>query len=175
MTELATFAGGCFWCTEAIFQNIKGVSNVVSGYSGGEKENPNYEQVSGESTGHAETIQITFDPQVVKYSDLLYIFLKMHDPTTKDRQGADHGTQYRSVIFYHDEDQRQEAEKAIKNAQADYKDKIVTELTPYKVFYVAENHHQDYYNKNGETSYCKLVIDPKIEKLKKDFGKYLKN
>lgn len=173
--EKATFAGGCFWCTEAIFQNIKGVSEVVSGYSGGEMENPSYEQVSESNTGHAETIQLTFDPRVVGYKDLLYIFFKMHDPTTKDRQGSDVGSQYRSVVFYHDEQQKKEAEEAIKDFQKEYLSPIVTEVLPFKNFYKAEGYHQDFYDHNKNTPYCKLVIDPKIEKLKKNFGKYLKS
>lgn len=173
--KIATFAGGCFWCTEAIFKNIRGVKKVESGYSGGKVNNPSYELVSTSSTGHAEAIQVTFEPKIVSYDDLLYLFLKMHDPTTKDRQGADVGTQYRSVIFYRDENQKSKAEKAIKKAQKDYDKKIVTELLPFKDFYKAEDYHQDYYKKNPDKMYCKLVIDPKIEKLKKNFGKYLKN
>lgn len=173
--EKATFAGGCFWCTEAIFQNIKGVSDVTSGYSGGEVENPSYEQVSGRETGHAEVIQLTFDPKVVSYKDLLYIFFKMHDPTQKDGQGADIGSQYRSIVFYHDENQKKEAEEAISEFKKEYPSPIVTEVIPFKNFYKAEDYHQDYYNNNKSAMYCKLVIDSKIEKLKKNFGKYLKN
>lgn len=170
----ATFAGGCFWCQEAIFQNIKGVSDVMSGYSGGDMDTPGYEDVSSGSTGHAESIQLTFDPKLISYKDLLYIFFKMHDPTTKDRQGADVGSQYRSVIFYHDEEQKKEAQEAVKEFQKDYKDPIVTEIVPFKSFYKAEGYHQNYYNNNKNVPYCRLVIDPKIEKLKKNFGKYLK-
>ncbi len=170
----ATFAGGCFWCTEAIFQNIKGVSEVISGYSGGEVQEPNYNQVSEGATGHAEAIQLTFDPKVVSYKDLLYIFFKMHDPTTKDKQGADEGSQYRSVVFYHDSGQKEEAQKAIEEFKKEYPSPIVTEVVPFNNFYIAESYHQDYYNNNKNAMYCKLVIDPKIEKLKKNFGKYLK-
>lgn len=172
--EKATFAGGCFWCTEAIFQNIRGVKTVESGYSGGETDNPTYEDVSGSSTGHAETIQITFDPKVVSYKDLLYIFFKMHDPTTKDRQGADVGSQYRSVVFYHSQEQKKFAQEAMAQFSKDYPSPIVTEIVPFKSFHKAEDYHQDYYEKNKNLPYCKLVIDPKIEKLKKNFGKYLK-
>ena len=172
--EIATFGGGCFWCTEAIFKSIKGVKKVVSGYSGGNVENPSYELVSTNSSGHAEAVQITFDTKIITYNDLLYIFLKTHNPTTLNRQGADVGTQYRSVIFYHDE-QKKVAEKAINKAQNEYNEKIVTEIVPFENFYEAENYHQDYYKKNPDKMYCKLVIDPKIQKLKKDFKKYLKS
>lgn len=173
--EKATFAGGCFWCTEAIFQQIKGVTDVVSGYSGGDMKNPTYEEVSHKNTGHAETIQITFDPKVVAYSDLLYIFFKMIDPTTKDRQGADVGHQYRSVVFYRNADQKKLAEETVKQFQKEYPSLIVTEIVPFESFYEAEGYHQDFYARNKGAAYCKLVIDPKIEKLKKNFGKYLKN
>ncbi len=172
--ETATFAGGCFWCTEAIFQQIKGVSEVVSGYSGGEMKNPSYEQVSGSTTGHAETIQVRFDPKVIAYKDLLYIFFKMIDPTTKDRQGADVGSQYRSMVFYHNQQQKAEAEDAVKQLQKDYPVPIVTEIVPFKSFFKAEGYHQDFYRKNKGATYCKLVIDPKIDKLKKNFRAYLK-
>lgn len=172
--EKATFAGGCFWCTEAIFQQIKGVTNVVSGYSGGDLLDPTYEAVSRSDTGHAETIQLTFDPQVVAYKDLLYIFFKMIDPTALDRQGADVGSQYRSMVFFHSEQQKAEAEAAVKQFQKDYPRPIVTEIVPFKNFYPAEGYHQDFYNKNRNATYCKLVIDPKIAKLKKNFGSYLK-
>ena len=172
--EIATFGGGCFWCTEAIFKSIKGVKKVVSGYSGGKEKDPSYELISTGSTKHAEAIQITFDPKLISYADLLYIFLKTHNPTTLNRQGADVGTQYRSVIFYHDE-QKKVAEKAINKAQNEYNEKIVTEIVPFENFYEAENYHQDYYKKNPDKMYCKLVIDPKIQKLKKDFKKYLKS
>lgn len=174
MAEKATFAGGCFWCTEAIFNSIKGVESVRVGYSGGESPNATYEKVSGGTTGHAETIQITFDPKVVSYQDLLYIFFRTHDPTTPDKQGPDEGPQYRSMVFYHDEAQRKTAEEALSEAQKNYSDRIVTEIAPFKGFYPAENFHQDFYRKNPNQTYCRLVIDPKIEKLKKDFKSYLK-
>lgn len=174
MAETATFAGGCFWCTEAIFNSIKGVSGVVVGYAGGEGPNPSYEKVSEGTTGHAETIQITFDPKIVAYKDLLYIFFRTHDPTTLDKQGPDTGHQYRSVIFCHDDEQRKIAEEALLEAQKNYSDKIVTEIVPFKGFYPAEGSHQDFYKKNPNQTYCRLVIDPKIEKLKKNFKEYLK-
>lgn len=172
--ETATFAGGCFWCTEAIFKNIKGVEEVISGYSGGNLERPSYEQVSRSETGHAEVIQITYDPNIITYSDLLYIFFRTHNPTTADRQGADVGLQYRSVIFYADEAQRKAARNALKEAQKLYQEPIVTEIAPFENFYKAEDYHQDYYENNPNKPYCKLIIDPKIEKLQKDFKKYLK-
>lgn len=167
-------AGGCFWCTEAIFQNLKGVSKVVSGYAGGSMENPSYEQVSSESTGHTETIEITYNPEEIAYKDLLYVFLRTHDPTTLNAQGADTGTQYRSSIFYMTESEKKEAEEAIKEVQSSYTSPVVTEVLPFSKFYEAEPYHQDYYNRNGDAMYCQVVIDPKIQKLKKDFKEYLK-
>lgn len=172
--ETATFAGGCFWCTEAIFKKLKGVTKVTSGYAGGDIENPSYEQVSHGNTGYAEAIQIDFDPKKISYTDLLYVFFRMHDPTQMNRQGADEGEQYRSIVFYSDEEQRQEALEAVAAAQKEYQDKIVTQIVPYKNFFKAEGYHQDYYEKNKSLPYCRLVIDPKIKKLEKDFGKYLK-
>jgi methionine-S-sulfoxide reductase len=170
----ATLAGGCFWCTEAIFKRIKGVKKVTSGYTGGNIENPSYEQVSSSSTGHAEAIQITYAPNVISYDDLLYIFFRTHDPTTLNRQGADVGTQYRSAIFYHNETQKKKAEKALKEAQRQYESKIVTEIVPFKKFYKAEDYHKDYYKNHTDAAYCKLVIDPKIKKLQDNLSKYLK-
>ena len=172
--ETATFAGGCFWCTEAIFKNIKGVEKVTSGYSGGKEERPSYEQISHGDTGHAESIQITYNPKIISYEDLLYIFFRVHDPTTADRQGADVGPQYRSMIFYADEAQRKDAYNALKEAQKLYKNPIVTEIVPLKNFNPAEDYHQDYYESNPNKVYCKLVIDPKINKLRKEFKDYLK-
>ena len=169
----ATFAGGCFWCTEAIFLRVKGVKKVVSGYSGGNTDNPSYEIVSGGISGHTEAIQIIFNPKIISYEDLLYIFFRTHDPTTMNRQGADVGTQYRSIIFYHDENQKKDAEKVKVDAQKLYNSPIVTETIPFNSFYPAENYHQNYYANNPEKAYCKLVIDPKIAKLQKDFKKYL--
>jgi peptide-methionine (S)-S-oxide reductase len=170
----ATLAGGCFWCTEALFQRIKGVNKTVSGYSGGQINNPTYEHVSGGDTGHAEAIQISFDPKKISYTDLLYIFFRTHDPTTLNRQGVDIGTQYRSVIFYHNKTQKREAERAKNEAQKLYDKQIVTEIKPFEAFYQAEEYHQNYYNSNKNKVYCKLVIDPKINKLQKNFKKYLK-
>ena len=174
--QKATFAGGCFWCTEAIFKKLKGVKEVVSGYAGGDKENPSYEEVSSSTTGHAEAIQITFDPKTISYEDLLYVFMRTHDPTTLNRQGNDVGTQYRSEIFYHNGDQKKLAEKEIRELEeSDYYDgKIVTKISHYRDFFPAESYHQDYYKNNKNKPYCKIVIDPKIDKLKKDFKKFLK-
>ena len=170
--ETATFAGGCFWCTEAIFKKLKGVEEVISGYSGGRNANPTYEEVSGGDTGHAEAIQIKFDPSVISYEELVEIFFKLHDPTTLNQQGADIGEQYRSAIFYHDEKQREIAEKVMEKFEEDkiYSDPIVTEITEFSNFYKAEDYHQDYYENNrSSNAYCRIVIDPKITKLYKDF------
>ncbi len=172
--EKATFAGGCFWCTEAIFEQLKGVEKVVSGYTGGNVENPSYEKVVMEDTGHAESIQITFDSQLISYKDLLYVFLRTHDPTTPNQQGYDIGDMYRSVIFYENEDQKKLAEEAITEVQKEYPSPVVTEVLELGKFYEAEDYHQDFYKNNPDKTYCKLVIDPKISKLKKEFGKYLK-
>lgn len=171
--EKATFAGGCFWCTEAIFQRIAGVKKVVSGYAGGKMDNPSYEAVSTGGTGHAEAIQITFDPKKVTYADLLYIFFATHDPTTFNRQGADVGTQYRSAIFYENDAQKMEALSAIEKEQEKRNEPIVTEVVPLDSFYEAEDYHQNYYNNNPDKIYCKLVIDPKIKKLERNYKKYL--
>lgn len=172
----ATLAGGCFWCTEVIFKRIKGVEKVISGYSGGNIENPTYTKVSFGTTGHAEASQIFFDPKIISYKDLLYIFFRVHDPTTPNRQGADIGSQYRSMIFYHNEKQKKQALFSKKEVEKEgiYKNPIVTDIAPLKAFYPAEDYHQDYYEKNPEKLYCKLVIDPKLKKLRKEFQKYLK-
>ncbi len=169
--QTATFAGGCFWCTEAIFKRIRGVQSVTSGYTGGQMENPSYGQVSSGRTGHAEAVQVTFDPHVVSYDSLLDVFWSTHDPTTLDRQGADVGHQYRSAIFYHDEEQRRAAEASRERWQAPgkFKDKIVTSVEPFSRFYPAEGYHQDYYDVNPHASYCSIVIEPKIRKLLRDF------
>lgn len=174
MKEYAIFAGGCFWCTEAVFQNLKGVLNVMPGYAGGLIENPSYEQVSTGQSGHAEAIQITFNPKDISYKDLLYVFFRTHNPTTINRQGNDIGSQYRSMIFYFNEKQRRDAEEERKKAQDLYKETIITEVSPHKHFYPAEEYHRQYYLKNKSASYCQLVIDPKLEKLKKDFKNYIK-
>lgn len=176
--ELATLAGGCFWCTEAIFKRIKGVKTVTSGYSGGDLENPSYEKVSSGNTNHAEAIQIEFDPNVISFDDLLEIFWATHDPTTLNRQGADIGTQYRSSIFYHTESQKQ---KALKSKEAMDKSnslhsKVVTEIMPFTSFFKAEEYHQNYYDTfKNVNSYCSLVIDPKIQKLLDKFESNVKD
>ena len=172
--ETATLASGCFWCTEALFKRLNGVESVMSGYAGGKTENPSYEQVSSEQTGHAEAIQITFDPSVIPYEKILEVFWKTHDPTTINQQGADIGSQYRSAIFYHSEEQRKLAETSKETTQAMFDDPIVTEIVPFKSFYEAEGYHQDFYKNNPQNGYCKLVIDPKITKLMKNFKKEIK-
>lgn len=175
--ETATLGGGCFWCVEAIFQDLAGVQQVVSGYAGGTVENPTYQQVCTGTTGHAEVVQITFDPEVISFEDLLYIFWRTHDPTTLNRQGADVGTQYRSVIFYHDEEQKASAEKSKQEAEASglWPDPIVTEITPFSNFYQAEDYHHDFYRQNPNQPYCRAVIDPKVRKFKKEFQDKLKD
>jgi peptide-methionine (S)-S-oxide reductase len=164
--EKATFGAGCFWCVEAMFEKLDGVQSVVSGYSGGTKRNPSYEEVCTGTTGHAEVAQITFDPMKISYERLLEMFWKSHDPTTLNRQGADVGEQYRSAIFYHDEKQREAAERSKLEAQKMFENPIVTEIQPLKEFYPAENYHQDYYRNNPNAPYCRLVIAPKLHKLK---------
>jgi peptide-methionine (S)-S-oxide reductase len=175
-TETATFGGGCFWCTEAIFKRLRGVSSVVSGYSGGEMENPSYDEVSMGSTNHAEAVQVKFDPKIISYDRLLEIFWATHNPTTLNRQGNDVGTQYRSIIFYHNSEQK---EKALKSKEkmgklGKYKDKIVTQIEPFKNFFDAESYHQNYYERNPGNSYCSIVIDPKLKKLVEEFNSDVK-
>jgi len=166
--EVATLAGGCFWCLEAVFQRLRGVVSVESGYTGGHVENPTYRQVCTGTTGHAEAVRITFDPEVISYRDLLDVFFEIHDPTTLNRQGADVGPQYRSAIFYHSEEQRATAESVIAELQAErYRDRpIVTEVVAAGEFYLAEPEHQDYYRRNPEAPYCRIVIAPKLAKLR---------
>jgi len=166
-TQQATFGGGCFWCFDAIFKTEDGVKKVTSGYAGGKTSNPTYEQVCAGATGHAEVVQIEFDPAKVSYEQLLDLFWRAHDPTTLNRQGADHGTQYRSIILYHNEAQKQAAEKSKHKAAGQFKDPIVTEIISLKEFYSAEGYHQDYYKNNPRAPYCTMVIHPKLEKLKK--------
>jgi peptide-methionine (S)-S-oxide reductase len=175
-TEKATFAGGCFWYTEAIFKKIKGVKKVILVYTGGDRKNPSYEEVSSSVTGHAEAIQIDFDPKVISYKDLLYIFFRIHDPTTLNRQGNDVGTQYRSEIFYHTGEQKKLAKEAIKKLTnlGYYEGDIVTKVSHIRDFYPAEECHHDYYKKNKKKPYCKLVIEPKIKELEENFKDYLK-
>ena len=166
-TDTATLGGGCFWCTEAIYQMLPGVKSVASGYAGGTKENPTYQQVCAGDTGHAEVIQVEFDPKVVSYEKILETFWEAHDPTTLNRQGADSGTQYRSIILYNNEAQKVAAEKSKAEAQKHLKDPIVTEIAPLKKFYKAEGYHQDYYRNNSFQPYCRAVIRPKVEKFEK--------
>ncbi|MBM3845068.1 MAG: peptide-methionine (S)-S-oxide reductase MsrA [Verrucomicrobia bacterium] len=163
-TELATFGGGCFWCTEAVFELVEGVKAVVSGYSGGTTPNPTYEAICTGTTGHAEVIQIEFDPAKVSFEQLLDTFWKVHDPTTLNRQGADEGTQYRSVIFWHNEAQKIAAEKSKASAQPKFRSPIVTEISPLSKFHTAEAYHQDYFRRNPEKGYCRVVIAPKVNK-----------
>lgn len=174
--EMATFASGCFWCTEAVFQNVDGVQKVESGYEGGKVKNPTYKEVCSGLTGHAEVIQLTFDPTLVTYDELLEIFWQTHDPTTLNRQGADVGTQYRSAIFYHNDEQKAKAEFYKKKLDDDqvFNAPIVTEIVPASVFYKAEDYHQNYYNLNSTAPYCSFVITPKLEKFKKVFKDKLK-
>jgi peptide-methionine (S)-S-oxide reductase len=174
--EIATFAGGCFWCTEAIFLEIKGVKKVVSGYIGGTTLNPTYSEICTGTTGHAEAIQITFDPSEVGFEDLLEVFFGTHDPTTLNRQGADVGTQYRSAIFYHSEDQMKKAQNYITLIAKEklYDREIVTKVSPATKFYAAEDYHQNYYNQNASQGYCKMVIAPKLEKLRQYYSSKLK-
>ena len=166
--EIATIGGGCFWCTEAVFQKVKGVEKIVSGYAGGNAPGkPTYREICSGLTGHAEVIQITYDANVISYEDILVIFMTTHDPTTLNRQGADKGTQYRSVIFYHNNHQKEIAEKVLKEVQPYYDDKIVTEISELPIFYEAEDYHQNYYNNNQNAGYCSFVIAPKLVKLRK--------
>ena len=172
--EYATLAGGCFWCVEAIYQDLKGVVKVESGYTGGSMVDPSYQAVCTGTTGHAEAVRITFDPKVISYHDLLEIFFTVHDPTTLNRQGYDSGTQYRSAIFYHSEAQRQTAETVKKEAQEIWDDPIVTEITPASAFYVAEKYHQNYYKDNPYQAYCTAVISPKVKKFREKYRDKLK-
>jgi len=174
--QTATFGSGCFWCTEAIFQNLKGVSSAISGYSGGTLENPTYKDISSGETGHAEVIQILYDPDIISFTKLLEVFWKTHDPTTLNRQGADVGTQYRSVIFYHNDEQKKLAEEYKSKLEKEniYHNPIVTEITKFSNFYEAENYHQDYYELNKREPYCNFVITPKLEKFKKVFKDKIK-
>jgi peptide-methionine (S)-S-oxide reductase len=164
-TELATFGGGCFWCTEAVFERVPGVRKVVSGYAGGKTQHPTYKQICLGDTGHAEVIQVEFDPAQVTFAQLLETFFEAHDPTTLNRQGADEGTQYRSVIFYHNEDQKRAAEAAKRAAAKIWDDPIVTEISPAPTFWPAEDYHQNYFAKNPTQGYCSFVIRPKVKKL----------
>jgi peptide-methionine (S)-S-oxide reductase len=176
-TEIATLASGCFWCTEAIFKRLKGVKSVLSGYGGGTVKNPSYDQVCTGKTGHAESVQIEFDPKVIPFKKILEIFWHTHNPTTLNRQGNDVGTQYRSAVFYHDKTQKEIAERVKKEIEKNgvYKDPIVTEITPFKNFYVAEDYHKNYYEEHRAAPYCDFVIDPKIRKLLQQYGNDVKD
>lgn len=175
--QAATLGGGCFWCIEAIYLDVKGVVSVKSGYSGGKIKNPTYREVTSGLTGHAEVVQLEFDPEIICFDDILTIFFHVHDPTTLNRQGADVGTQYRSVIFYHDESQKEVAHRVIERITKEkvWKDPIVTEVAPFEAFYIAEDYHQDYYANNPNQPYCTFVISPKVEKFKKNFQEFLKS
>lgn len=174
--EVATLAGGCFWCVEAVFEQVRGVERVLPGYSGGHIPNPSYEQVCSESTGHAEAAQVTFDPGEVSYEELLKIFFATHDPTTLNRQGPDVGTQYRSVVFYHSEEQKAAAERVISELGAGgaWGRPIVTQVVPLTAFYLAEDYHREYYRRHSWEPYCQIVISPKVAKLRKEFLAKLK-
>lgn len=174
--ELATLGAGCFWCVEAIYQRLEGVEKVESGYSGGSVKNPSYEAVCTGRTGHAEVIQVTFDPSKLNYKELLEVFFRTHDPTTLNKQGGDVGTQYRSVVFYHNDEQKKIAElvKQETDAAKIWDDPTVTEIAPYMEFYKAEDYHQNYYNQNSYQPYCMMVINPKLSKFKKEFGNRMK-
>ncbi len=175
--EIATLAGGCFWCLEAVFDELKGVKSVESGYMGGKTPNPTYAQVCSGASGHAEVVQVTFDPAVVSYADLLNVFFTIHDPTTLNRQGNDVGTQYRSAIFYHSDEQKREAEEGVRRITGEkmFRAPIVTEIAPASQFHVAEEDHQEYYQRVGNANpYCSYVIEPKVAKFRKHFVERLK-
>jgi peptide-methionine (S)-S-oxide reductase len=174
--EMATLGGGCFWCLEAVFQELNGVKKVVSGYAGGAVEKPTYREVSAGTTGHAEVVQVSFDPEKISYKDMLDVFFTIHNPTTLNRQGADVGTQYRSAIFYHNDEQKSIAEKVKGELDRSHvwENPIVTEIAPFQTFYSAEDYHQDYYKQNSNEPYCRLIIEPKVAKLRKHFMDKLK-
>jgi len=174
--QMATLAGGCFWCLEAVFDDLKGVQSVESGYSGGHVPNPTYKQVCSDTTGHAEVVRITFDPSVITYADLLRVFFAIHDPTTLNRQGNDVGTSYRSAIFYHDEEQKETSESIIKEITDAriWPNPIVTEVTKFVAFYLAEDYHQEYFANNANQPYCRMVVAPKVAKFRKQFVERLK-
>jgi peptide-methionine (S)-S-oxide reductase len=175
-TEIATLAGGCFWCLEAVYDQLKGVEHVESGYAGGHVRNPSYRQVCNGDTGHAEVVQLTFDPQVISFKELLEVFFTIHDPTTLNRQGADVGTQYRSAIFYHSPEQQATAKQVIEDLDAAkvWGAPIVTEVVPFQIFYEAEDYHQEYFERNGQQPYCRAVVAPKVAKFRKYYFEKLK-
>jgi peptide-methionine (S)-S-oxide reductase len=177
MIQQATFAGGCFWCTEAVFQRVRGVVSVTPGYTGGVIDKPSYEQVANGATGHAEAIQMQFDPSIVSYETLVKIFFGTHNPTTENRQGNDIGTQYRSAIFFHNQEQRMIAEKVLTGLEQThvFKKQIITEILPASDFFEAEKYHRDYYQKNPDNPYCQAIINPKLVKLRKSYSKYLRD
>ncbi|OCQ20133.1 peptide-methionine (S)-S-oxide reductase [Pseudoalteromonas luteoviolacea] len=172
-TQLATFGGGCFWCIDAAFRKVKGVQKVISGYSGGETLDPTYKDICTGMTGHAEVVQLAFDPDLVSFDTLLSMFFALHDPTQLNRQGNDIGTQYRSVIFYHSEEQKRQAEQVIAAISGGFQDPIVTEVSAIGPFYDAERYHQDYFNENPNQGYCSIMIAPKVAKFEKNFADYL--
>jgi peptide-methionine (S)-S-oxide reductase len=174
--SVTTLGGGCFWCLEAVYLELKGIEKVESGYMGGHVDNPTYRQVCGGATGHAEVVQLTFDPNVISFREILQIFFTIHDPTTLNRQGADVGTQYRSVIFYHDEEQKRISEEVIEEMEAAgiWENPIVTQVVPVEHFYVAEEYHQDYFSRNPNQPYCQVVVAPKVAKARKHFYQKLK-
>lgn len=176
MSEKATLAGGCFWCLEAVFEELRGIEKVESGYSGGHVPNPTYEQVCTGTTGHAEVVQLTYDPGVISYREILEVFFTVHDPTTLNRQGPDVGTQYRSAIFYHDEEQRRTAEEVISELEEKgvWEDPIVTEVVPFEAFYPAEEYHHEYFRNHPDQPYCRVVIAPKVAKFRKQYLERLK-
>ncbi len=171
--QVATIGGGCFWCVEAVIQRLNGVLNVVPGYAGGHREKPNYREVCTGETGHAEVIQVTFDADILSYEDLLMVFMTSHDPTTLNRQGADRGTQYRSTIMYHNEEQLEIAERVLASLSTEFSDLIVTEIVPLQEFFQAEEYHQNYYNNNSAQGYCRAVIEPKVSKLRAKYAHML--
>ena len=175
-SETATLGAGCFWCVEAVFDDLRGVESVESGYSGGHTENPTYREVCSETTGHAEVVNVTFNPQEISFKEILQVFFSVHDPTTLNRQGNDVGTSYRSAIFYHDENQKQVAEEVIKEVTAEgvYDNPIVTQVAPFDKFYIAENYHQEYFANNPNQPYCAAVVAPKVAKFRQKFVDRLK-
>jgi peptide-methionine (S)-S-oxide reductase len=173
--SIATLAGGCFWCLEAVYQEVRGVEKVVSGYSGGRIDNPNFDKIHMRNTGHAEAVQITFDPGVIAYSKILEIFYSIHDPTTLNRQGYDEGEEYRSIIFYHNQIQKKTADEITENfATKAWREPIVTQIVPFERFWPAEDYHQNFYKSNANVGYCRVIINPKLEKFKKQFKDLLK-
>ena len=172
--EIATLAGGCFWCIEAVYNDLQGVVKAESGYSGGATPNPSYQAVCTGETGHAEVVQVTFDPEVISFGELLHVFFTVHDPTTLNRQGADIGTQYRSAIFYHSDEQKATAEKVIAEVASQWSNPVVTEVTPLEKFYAAEDYHQEYFANNPNQPYCRAVVAPKVEKFRQKFVVNLK-